>query len=256
MSKYKGIDVSLFQGTPDFKKVKNGGIDFVMIKASQGRMNGYNKPFTDPRFQYNIVNADESGLFCGVYHYLCASNEAQVREEAEYFISTIKPFRWKVRMWAAVDVEDSTFITTDKAATTKNVKLFCDLIREAGFTPMVYANTYWLNTRFDAPSGVPIWEANLSVKEKPGRAAMWQYSFTGKVDGIQGDVDLNTADCIIGDVNGDGRLDTKDIMQIMRYVAGWSGVSLNETKADVNKDGYVNTDDVLKLMQHIAGRGL
>lgn len=256
MSKYRGIDVSLFQGKIDFGAVKKSGVDFVMIKATQGRTKEYNSPFTDPRFQYNIVSADEAGLFCGVYHYLCASSEAEVRAEAEYFINTITPFRWKVRMWAAVDVEDSSFITTDREATTRNVKLFCDLVREAGFTPMVYANTYWLESRFTPPENTAIWEANLSIKEKPSRAAMWQYSFTGRVDGIQGNVDLNEADCIIGDVTGDGRLDTEDIIHIMQHIAGWTGRSLNETKADVNKDGYVNTDDVIKLMQHIAGHKL
>lgn len=51
---YRGIDISLYQGEPDFRAVKNAGMDFVILKASQGRTAEYNAPFEDPKFRTNV----------------------------------------------------------------------------------------------------------------------------------------------------------------------------------------------------------
>ena len=165
MKTYKGIDIALYQGNPDFAAVKADGISFVMHKAGQGRTEGYDAPFTDPVFEKNVkacarvAGSTGGGLYSGSYWYLMAQNEEEVRREAEYYIELLKKYRFNLQLWAAVDVEDPS-LKQDKPTLTKHVKLFCDLIKKAGFRPMVYANTYWLDYKFDAPAGVPIWEAN------------------------------------------------------------------------------------------------
>lgn len=151
MSKiYKGIDISLYQGNPDFAKVKAAGIDFVIHKAGQGRTAEYNRPFSDPQFEKNVRAASqhEPGFYQGSYWYFMARTEAEVREEASYYIELLKKYRYNLQLWAVVDVEDAT-LPKDKATLTKYVKLFCDLLKEAGFRPMVYTSSWWIGNRFD-----------------------------------------------------------------------------------------------------------
>lgn len=82
---YRGIDISLYQGEPDFRAVKNAGMDFVILKASQGRTAEYNAPFEDPKFRTNIKRlSSQGGLYAGAYHYFCARNENEADEEADF----------------------------------------------------------------------------------------------------------------------------------------------------------------------------
>ena len=119
---------------------------------------------------------------------------------------------------------------------------------------MVYANTYWLNSRFTAPAGVPIWEANWSATTMMDRAQMWQYTSAGHVNGITGNVDMNFAFDIIGDANGDGKVNLQDVALILKYIAKYD-VDINESDVDVNQDGYFNLKDVSKLIKSLAGEG-
>lgn len=248
---YKGIDISLFQPRADFPAIKAAGIDFVMLKAGQGRIPGeWNAPFTDPYFELYIKAADAAGLYAGSYWYFMANSEAEVREEAAYYIALLRKYKFNHQLWAALDVEDS-HLTGDRAALTARVKLFCDLVRAAGFRPMVYANSWWLESRFESPAGVPIWEANWSASARPSRARMWQYTSTGRVGGINGNVDMNVAYSIIGDADGDGNVDMADVIRMMRAAVGWK-VGIDEGQADLDKDGKVSVKDVILLMRALS----
>lgn len=254
MVTYKGIDTSLWNGSIDWAKVKADGVEFAIIKASQGRTADYDAPFTDPRFIENRRGAGQSGIYWGCYHYLCARNLAEARQEAEYFVNLVKPYKDELKLWAAVDVEDSGFMGhLSKAEVSEIVSEFCRIVKAAGLRPMVYANSWWLNSKFTAPEGVPVWEANLSISEIPDRAKVWQHSFTGNVDGISGDVDLNIGVDIMGDANGDGKVNVADATAMMQYIAGWKGVKVDEGQADINDDGYVTLADVSELLKRIAG---
>ena len=253
---YKGIDISLYQGKPDFAAVRKSGVDFVMLKASQGRTAEYDAPFSDPEFEYNIAAVSRlfhEGLYAGAYHYLCARTVAEAKAEADYFIALVGKHRYRVRLWAAVDVEDGGFLPQDKELLSKIVAVFCDKVKQAGLRPMVYANTWWLDNRFTPPEGVPVWEANWSAASFPDRARMWQYSASGEVGGISGAVDMNIAFDIIGDANGDGKVDMKDVSAVVRHAAGWK-VSLDEIQADLDGDGFVTLKDAAKLIRLISGR--
>lgn len=81
---YNGIDVSEWQGNIDFGEVARSGIDVVYIRASEGR--GY----VDPYFRENYEKAKANGLRIGFYHFLTATNVAEAKEEAEFFVSNIK----------------------------------------------------------------------------------------------------------------------------------------------------------------------
>lgn len=256
MSKlYRGIDISLYQGEPDFSSLKRNGIDFVMLKASQGRTAEYDAPFEDPHFRGNIgrivktAAQDDGGVYAGCYHYFCARNESEADAEADFFVSLIKPYRYNLQLWAALDVEDA-MLPADKDALSACVRRFCDRVEREGMRPMVYSSTWWLNNRFTVPESVPVWEANWSVKSIPDRARMWQLGLTD-VPGL-GKVDTNLARDIIGDANGDGKVDAKDAAAMLKDIAGWK-VGIDEGQADLDRDGYVTAKDVAELIRKLAG---
>lgn len=257
MSKlYRGIDISLYQGKPDFAVLADAGIDFVMLKASQGRTAEYNAPFADPEFEHNVVSAARAfagrEVYAGAYHYLCARSMEEAEAEADFFIALMEKYRFNLPLWAAVDVEDPTFLPQDRELLTAIVSRFCGKVKAAGLRPMVYANTWWLDNRFDVPSGVPVWEANWSASAMPERSRMWQYSASGAVAGIAGDVDMNLARDIIGDANGDGKVDMKDVAVMLRRAAGLK-TAIDESQADIDRDGYVTLRDAARLIKILAG---
>ena len=80
---------------------------------------------------------------------------------------------------------------------------------------------------------------------------MWQYTSTGRVGGINGNVDMNVAYSIIGDADGDGNVDMADVIRMMRAAAGWK-VGIDEGQADLDKDGKVSVKDVILLMRALS----
>ncbi len=194
---YKGIDVSIFQGNPDWLKVRTDGVNFAIIKASQGRsVSDQYYMFADSKFKYNIVNAHKNGIACGVYHYLTAQTVDEAYKEADYFISVIEPYRDKITLWAAVDVEEDKYLPRDKKLLTDIVKAFCERVKQKGFRSMIYTNRNYLTNRliYSALGGIDIWQAHWS-SSKPNDVGnmlkIWQYSSKGRVNGIIGDVDMN-----------------------------------------------------------------
>ena len=232
--------------------MRKSGVDFVIFKASQGGTKDYPHPFVDPRFKENVTRfARTPGkIYGGSYHYLRAQTVADAIKEAEFFIETIKPYRCNLQLWAAVDVEDAS-LGMNKAALTAIVAAFCERVKAAGFRPMVYSSTWWFDNRFDAPQGVPIWEANWSRSSVPGRARAWQYGTT-RVAGIAGEVDGNYAYDIMGDANSDGKVNAADVIAAMKYIVKKKGVKINESQLDFDRDGKVTAKDVTALMKALT----
>ena len=252
MSKlYKGLDISLYQGDPDFAAVRDAGIDFIIFKASQGSAPDYAAPFADPKFAANVRRfARTPGrIYGGSYHYLTAQTVSAAEREADFFIETIKPFRYNLQLWAALDVEDAC-LRQSRDELTRIVAAFCARVKAAGFRPMVYASSWWLDNRFTPPEGVPLWEANWSRKSAPERARMWQYG-TISVPGIAGAVDANVAYDIMGDANGDGKVNARDVTAVMRHVALGRRSAIDESQCDFDRDGRVNARDVISLMRAV-----
>lgn len=194
----RGIDVSTYQKAIDWTKVRTDGVKFAMIKATQGKSetNPSLYLFTDSRFKYNIENAYKNGIECGVYHYLTATTPAGAREEAEYFLKTIEPYKGNIKLYAAVDVE-SPYLPNDKTLLTQIVNLFCVIVKQAGYDPMVYTNqnflTYRLNGIFTWKLWLALWrdKENVPTAEQYPNLAFWQWG-SETVKGIAtGNVDAN-----------------------------------------------------------------
>ena len=207
----KGIDVSVYQGSIDWNKVKQDGVNFAMIRAGY---RGYGvssdgtdgKLVTDSYYVRNMKGATNAGIEVGVYFFTQAINEKEAIEEAEYVLSLIKSYN--VTYPIAIDVEDvpnavGRADNLAKEERTKIVKTFCERIEKAGYEPMIYANKDWLKNQLDMSklSDYSVWLAHYTgaTQDDPfakpsdyeGKYIMWQYTDKGTVDGVIGNVDMN-----------------------------------------------------------------
>lgn len=194
---YDGIDVSKFQGTIDWNAVALDGIDFSIIRLGY-RGYGTGKIVTDPMYITNIEGAKAAGLDVGVYFFTQAITVEEAIEEANFVIENLGEYSLDLPVY--IDIEEITYDVgrMDSAGLNNEQRTaicdaFCDTIKAAGYDAGIYANKYWLTTRLDAPAleaEHQIWLANYTNEtDYAGQYGMWQYSSTGTVAGISGNVD-------------------------------------------------------------------
>lgn len=196
METRKGIDVSKFQGKIDWKKVANDDIEFAYMRLGY-RGYGSGKIVLDDTFEYNIKKAKAAGLDIGVYFFTEAINEAEGIEEAEFVLENLEGY--KVDLPIVIDVEESASSdsrTKDltKEERTKAVIAFCERIKEAGHEVMIYGNTKSFLIMMDNTQleNYDKWFAYYKYPLRfPYKMKMWQYTSSGKVDGIEGGTDIN-----------------------------------------------------------------
>lgn len=193
-----GIDVSRYQGEIDWAQVKASGVDFAILRLGY-RGYGTGAIVTDTYFEQNIQGALENGLEVGVYFFSQAINEAEAAEEAQYCLDLIQG-RYHITYPIIFDWEpyDSSLNPRTEGLSdemlTKCAVSFCNTIRAAGYETMVYSNLTYFYLHFDLAKLVdfPLWLAQYNrTPTFYYHFAMWQYSCTGKVPGIKGDVDMN-----------------------------------------------------------------
>lgn len=192
-----GIDVSSFQGDVDWDAVKDAGIEFVIIRLGY---RGYGQAGTlclDKKFLQNIEGAQAQGLDVGVYFFAQAVNEAEAVEEAEFVLRYLEGYELQLPVvYDPESILDDTARTDDVTGEqfTLNTLAFCERIKEAGYEAMVYSNMLWEAYKLDLAqlSDYPIWYADYELlPQTPYRFSFWQYTNTGRVAGIIGDVDYN-----------------------------------------------------------------
>ncbi len=195
----KGIDVSQYQGVIDWKSVANSGVKYAMIRIGY-RGYGTGGLAEDPKFQRNFSGAVENGLKVGVYFYSTAINTAEAKRDAEYVMQILRKYGYqnKVSMPIALDLELIAGVNTrdknvSKSMRTNIANTFGNTIANYGYTPMVYACKSFLNDNM-IPSQIlyDVWVAQYSAKcTYSGKYTMWQYTSTGRISGINGNVDCN-----------------------------------------------------------------
>lgn len=192
-----GIDVSRFQGEIDWEKVGNTDeISFVIVRLGY---RGYQKGgiTLDPCYERNVEGALEAGLTVGVYFFSQAVSVQEAVEEADFVREHLKEF--EIEGPVVFDTEKIKFdhYRTENLSNTEITDCtiaFCDRIREYGYEPMIYANAKWLTTRLELErlTGYKIWYADYEEEPLyPYWFDIWQYSNQGKIDGIDGAVDMN-----------------------------------------------------------------
>ncbi len=188
-----GIDVSKWNGKIDWNAVKNSGVSYVIIRCGY-RGSSTGKLVEDPTFQENIQGAIDAGLKVGVYFFTQAVDEVEAVEEASFVLDRIQ--NYKISYPVFLDVEPSSGRGDEIDADTRTAvcKAFCETIQRSGYTAGIYANRTWLNGKMniDELGAYKIWLAQYAATPTyTGRYDLWQYTATGKVSGISGDVDLN-----------------------------------------------------------------
>lgn len=183
-----GIDVSKHNGSVDWKKVKASGIDFAVLRAGYGQYDNQK----DERFEENYANAKKEGIKLGAYLYSYAKSAEDAKKEADVFIKWLKGKTFEMPVF--YDIEEKNQSEKGKAFVSQLIKTFCERMESAGYFVGVYSSKYWFENFIDSEckkkyaSWVAQWAKNNTYKGKYG---IWQFSATGKVNGISSSVDLN-----------------------------------------------------------------
>lgn len=187
----KGIDVSSWQGKPDWPKVSNSGVKFAILRIHQ-------KSGVDTSFEHNYKGCKSNGILIGGYKYSYALTSAQAIEEAENVISVLGGRGLDFPVF--YDLEWSQQRSLGKQAIENIAVAFLTRIKKAGYKVGIYCNLDWYNNVLtDALKQYDCWIArypasdNGSVQERlrPNVGVGWQYSSKGKVSGISGNVDMD-----------------------------------------------------------------
>lgn len=191
-----GIDISEHQGIIDWEQVKNAGVDFAMIRIGY-RTYGGGLITIDSSYATNIEGALNAGLDVGVYFFSQATNTDEAIEEADALLDAI--YGYDITYPVVFDWE----LIFDDHARTDDVGVetladccvaFCERVKSAGYTPMIYQNTSTATHKLDLPrvKDYDFWLAEYG--SRPSfyyKYDMWQYSNSGKVPGVEGSCDLN-----------------------------------------------------------------
>lgn len=201
LPKVIGIDVSEWNKTIDFNKVKADGIDFVYVRVGY---TGYTKSkFSlnyDPYYQTNIANALAAGLQVGVYWYSQALNESEASQEADMLLNAIAGYNVTLPVVDDYEFADEkegrlNSANLSKDQMTANSLAFLNTVAQRGYVPCLYANKSFLENRVNASQIAQIakiWLAHYNtVTGYAGDYEYWQFTSDGKVDGISGRVDMN-----------------------------------------------------------------
>ncbi|MBQ8559838.1 MAG: hypothetical protein IJ439_07670 [Tyzzerella sp.] len=190
----RGIDVSKHQGKIDWNAVANAGIDFAIIRVGYRGL-VYGTMVEDECFKTNISEATKAGIKVGVYFYSQAITEAEAIEEASAAITLVRGYHLDYPIF--IDTEEGKngrANSLSRSERTKIVKAFCETVKNAGYKPGVYANKYWLRDNLYASQleDYFIWVAQYNTEcTYDGKYDMWQYTSTGSLPGITGNVDMN-----------------------------------------------------------------
>lgn len=181
-----GIDVSHHNGTIDWEKVKDSGVDFVIIRCGYGKDE---KGQDDKQWSRNVSECERLGIPFGVYLYSYAKDTQSAQSEAQHVLRLINGHRLTYPVY--YDMEDDSTLGSDFASIATT---FCNAMKNAGYPVGVYASLSWWNNYLTDScfEGWYRWVAqyNNSCQYK-GNYAMWQYTSKGSVSGITTDVDMN-----------------------------------------------------------------
>ena len=206
---FNGVDVSKWQGKIDWAKLKAAGVDFAIVRVGH-RSAKDGKIEEDIYYKENLANAIANGIDVGVYIYSQAITPEEAEEEAQFLIDRVKGYN--VTLPLVIDYEAGYYTSSGKQVDGRMVKAyangsltkdkatdviyaFCEKVEDAGYTPMLYANVYFMTTKLNGEEigeNYPVWLAryyNRAISDSSfvdeGNYSYWQYSSQGTISGIQ-----------------------------------------------------------------------
>ena len=179
-----GIDVSEHQGIIDWDKVKKSGVDFAILRA------GYGKEISqvDKQFERNYSECKRLNIPVGAYWYTYATTADEARQEASVCLRTLtgKSFEYPV----AFDIEEKSSLIR----ASKLCEAFCSELEKAGYYTAIYSFKSAFENNIDNEKyDTFLSHVGVEKSDYSGNYGLWQYSWTGRIDGISGDVDLDYA---------------------------------------------------------------
>ena len=187
----KGIDVSSWQGAIDWEAVKASGIQFAIIRAGYGDE-------LDNQFARNIAECNRLEIPCGVYWFSYALTAQEAAQEAQRAMAAVRPY--KLDLPVCYDLEYDTVryaarcgVTIDKTLATQMAVSFCDTVAAGGAHPANYTNLDYSRRMFDmdALREFDLWYAWYNDDCNIDDVAIWQYTSSGSLPGIAGNVDMD-----------------------------------------------------------------
>lgn len=184
--KTKGIDISRYQGSPDFSKVKSE-VDYVIVQIGYGKYSSQ----IDSQFKYNYTNCKKNNIPVGGYWYSYARSVDEARLEARACLEAIRGMRFEYPIY--YDLEEG--LGSLGRSLVSNIAIaFCTELEKNGYFAGIYisrspAQSYLTD---DVCKKYTLWLAEYgSQLNWSGPVGMWQYSSAGRVSGINGNVDMN-----------------------------------------------------------------
>lgn len=244
----KAIDVSCWQVGVDYNKVKSSGINVVLIRAGFGREASQK----DNQFETHYKNAKAAGLKIGVYWYSYAEGISDAANEANACLECLNGKKLDLPVY--FDMEEPWQQSFGKATLTAIAEKFCDTIKKHGYRAGVYANAYWFtqclnySTLYNKYS---IWLAQWASYHTI-KCDIWQYSETGSVNGVSGNVDMN----IIENpsiINGSDTIPTTDIPDTAT-VQRWLNKVYNSGLVVDNIYGNKTQTAIIKGLQRVLNQ--
>lgn len=186
----KGIDVSRWQGNINWSAVKNDGIEFAIIKAG-GSDAGFYK---DPYFEKNYSGCKANGIYVGAYYFVGAgcTSKADGEADAKRFLEFLKGKQFEMPVYIDFEAPNGA----NKQGNTDACIGFNEVMENAGYYAGVYASDYsGFKDRLNKDALKPYtwWVAHYGgrVDYATANSDIWQYSSTGRVAGINGNVDMD-----------------------------------------------------------------
>lgn len=179
----KGIDISRYQGTPDFAKLKNE-VDFVIIQAGFGKYSSQ----VDSQFERNYAECKKYGIPCGAYWFSYASTPVEAMYEAVACNDVIKGKQFEYPIYFDIEGNACDYQTADKC------KYFCNELEKRGWFTGIYISRSPAQQFLDeyCRKNYALWLAEYNSQLNwTGDVGIWQYSSTGRYNGINGNVDSN-----------------------------------------------------------------
>ena len=255
---YQGIDVSKHQGYIDWQQVKNAGIDFAIIRCGYG---ANTTSQDDVRWEYNASSCESLGIPYGVYLYSHADNTSEIDGEVKHVLRLLKGHKPTLPVY--IDIEENRQFALGGAVLSGFAERFCSQIKKAGYKSGLYTSTSHWNAYFGAFAELPSyyhWVAQYNTScTYSGRYETWQYSNTGRVSGISGNVDR---DIWYGRLDGSapGKVSFSDVTDPKHpyykaiYWAADAGITKGYSDGTFGIDKACTRSEAVMFLWRLAGK--
>ncbi len=257
---YQGIDVSRHQGYIDWQQVKNAGIDFAIIRCGYGANTASQD---DVRWEYNASSCESLGIPYGVYLYSYADNTSEIDGEVQHVLRLLKGHKPTLPVY--IDIEENKQFALGGAVLSEFAKRFCSQMKSAGYKSGLYTSTSHWNAYFGTFAALPAyyhWVAQYNTScTYSGRYETWQYSNTGRVSGISGNVDR---DIWYGRLDGSDPLKTALVFSDVRdpkhpfykavYWAADAGITKGYSDGTFGIDKSCTRGEAVMFLWRLAGK--